>query len=290
MNWTIKLSALLISGLIVIGVFAWSQEAEKEPLIAPINTEISSQDVSVILENIFLYPNERSLYGPGEENYGMPVKDEYGKGPVVVVDLKKKPDRVSKLGIGDINSWLHIQLYSDGKPLSRSSGSSDGIYGFSFWVDEPDNIQAIELKELGKVECKVRLSTVVKVCDIPVGDVSRGSQPIFEDDDVRVWDVQWEERAGYNDEPETRIKIGIETKTKFMALRSVFKAKDKEEDIHPTSSSLIPVSDTLEAATISFSRYVTISSLEGAELWKIVPVFEKTFPARFVPQKDIFRN
>lgn len=288
MTSTKKLLAVLIPVVIIVGMTALSQEVEQEPLIAPINQEISSHDVAVILENVFLYPNERSLYGPGKENYGMPVQEEYGKGPVVVINLKKKPDWVGKLGIGDVLSWLDVQLNSDGKPLSRRSASSKGIFGFGFWVPGPDNVQSVELTSLGKVECKIRLSTVVKVCDIPVNDVSRGSRPFFEDDDVRVWDVKWQEKSGYNNEPETSVKIGIETKTKFMTLNTVFKNKDGGIDIQPTSSSLIPTSDSLEKATLVFSRYVAKSSLKGAELWKIVPVVEKTFPVRFVPQKDVF--
>jgi len=283
-----KLSAVLITLVIIVGIKALSQEVEQEPLIAPINQEISSHDVAVILENVFLYPNERSLYGPGKENYGMPVQEQYGKGPVVVLNIKKKPDWIGKLSSGSNSDWLHVYLYSDGKPLSRHSGSSTGVYGFNFWVLGPDDVQSFELTTLGNVECKIRLSTIIKVCDIPANDISRGSQPFFEDDNVQVWDVKWMEKSGYNNEPETSVKIGIETKTKFMTLEAVFKNKDEGNDIHPTSSSVIPASDSLEKATLVFSRYVAKSSLKGAELWKIVPVIEKTFPVRFIPQKDVF--
>jgi hypothetical protein len=283
-----KLSVVLIPLAIIVSMTALSQEIEQEPLVAPINQEISSHDVAVILENIFLYPNERSLYGPGKENYGMPVREEYGKGPVVVINIKKKPDWSGKLSSGGINPWLHVQLYSDGKPLSPGTGSSTGIFGFSFWVPGPDNVNSVELTKLGNVECMIRLSTVVKVCDIPANDVSRGSQPFFEDDNVQVWDVKWQERSGYDNETETSVKIGIETKTKFVTLDAVFKSKDEGQDIKPTSASFIPASDSLEKATLYFSRYVTRNRLNGAELWKIVPVVEKTFPVRFVPQKDVF--
>lgn len=283
-----KFSAVLITVVILGGIKALSQEIEQEPLIAPINQEIRSQDVAVILENVFIYPNERSLYGPGEENYGMPVREEYGKGPVVVINIKKKPDWFEKLSSGGISSWLHVQLYSDGKPLSRHSGSSKGIFGFSFWVPGPDNVHSVELTKLGNVECEIRLSTIVKVCDIPAHDISRGSKPFFEDDDVQVWEVKWQERSGYNNEPETSVNIGIETKTKFMTLDAVFKSIDGGNDIRPTSSSFMPAYDSLEKATLVFSRSVAKGSLNGAELWKIVPVIEKTFPVRFIPQKDVF--
>ena len=217
----------------------------------------------------------------------MPVREEYGKGPVVVLDIKKKPDKIAKLSSGSTHAWLHVQLYSDGQALNPRSGSSTGIYGFSFWVDGPDGVHSVELEELGKVECQIRLSTVVKVCDIPASNVSRGAQPFLEDNDVRIWEIKWEERAGYNNELETLVKIGIETKAKFVELDAVFKGKEGGQDINPTSTSFVPASESGQKDTITFSRYIAKDSLEGAELWKIIPVVEKTFSARFVPQERI---
>jgi len=287
MNGKILFSIVMIL-LFNIGIATTQDSMQEDPMAASVNQEIKAQDAAVVLEHVFLYPNDRSLYGPGEKNYGMPVSMEYGKGPVVVVDIKKEPDHISILGIGSLSDWLQVELYSDGKPLQRKSVSSSGVFGFNFWVDDEKG-QTYELNELGDVECKVKLYSIVKVCDIPVDNVSRSPQPFFEDEDIRVWDVKWEEREkSYADEPETRIEAGIETKTKFVTLRGIFIRKDSEEQLRPTSSSQIEPSDTLEEARISFSRFIDKDKLLKAELWKIVPVIEKTFPLKFVPQKDIF--
>jgi|GEM_PF-3555626 len=290
MNKAKTFSAALIALVLILGATGIARQSEHEPMMAPINAEIGSRDVAVILKNVFLYPNERSLYGPGEQNYGMPVKEQYGKGPVVVLALKKTPDRADKFGLGDVNPWLHVQLFSDGKPLSHHSASDTGIYGFNFWVAGSAGVESFELEKLGNVECLVRLSTVIKVCDIPVGNVQRGSNPIFEDEDVRVWDVRWDEKPGYEGQPATRLEIGIETKTKFMALNAVFKGREGGEDLKPTSMSLIEPSEALKKAMLSFSGFYAVNRLTGAELWKTVPVIEKRFPVKFVPQKNILRN
>lgn len=48
--------------------------SDKVPLVALVNERIQTQDSVVVVKEIVIYPNEESLYGPGEENYGMPVK------------------------------------------------------------------------------------------------------------------------------------------------------------------------------------------------------------------------
>ena len=290
MNKAKKFSAALIPLVLILGATVIARQTEPEPMMAPINAEISSRDVAVILKNIFLYPNERSLYGPGEPNYGMPAKQQYGKGPVVVLELKKKPERDEKFELGELNPWLDVQLFSDGKPLSRSSSNSTGIYGFNFWTAGTGNAESVELEKLGNVECLVRLSTIIKVRDIPVANVERGSKPFFEDEDVRVWNVRWNEKPGYDGQPETRLEIGIETKKKFVSLNAVFRGKEGGEDIQPTSMSVNEPSGALDKAELSFSSSYAVSRLSGAELWKTVPVIEKRFPVKFVPQKNILRD
>jgi hypothetical protein len=290
MKKRIRLFGWLIPLVLVLGATVIARQTEPEPMMAPLNAEVSARDAAVILRNVFLYPNERSLYGPGESNYGMPVKLQYGKGPVVVLDLKKKPDRAEKFELGGLNPWLDVQIFSDGKPLSRSTTSSTGIYGFNFWVARMGDVESYELEKLGNVECLVRLSTIVKVCDLPVAIVERGSKPFFEDGDVRVWNVRWSEKPGYDGQPETQLEIGIDMKTNFVSLNAVFRGKEGGEDIQPTSMSVNEPSGAPDKAELSFSRSFPVSRLSGAELWKTVPVIEKRFPLRFVPQKTILRD
>ena len=283
MNRPQSISAIAMIAAAAVVLSGGIQQTEREPLIAPINAELSALDVAVLVENVFLYPDERSLYGPGEENYGMPVKEEYGKGPVVVLDIRKPPDRLDKVMSQGEVEWIDVKVYSDGKPLNSVSTSSDGVFGFSFWVRSGD-MQSIELEELGNVECKVRLGTVQKVCDLPLNDVPRGSQPFFDDEDVRIWSVKWEEKAvSYSEIPETGVGLDIELRGEVMRFGVVFKKSGSGQDIRPTSTSL-------GDERIRFRRHIAKSDITGAELWKLVPAIEKTYPANFVPQKEIFRD
>jgi len=274
--------SLIMASILFFPSAVGSQEREHEPMVAPINQEVSSHDVSVILKYVFLYPDERSLYPPGQQNFGMPVELEYGKGPVVIVEIRREPAMIDRLTSVVKPDWIHVQVYSDGKPLSPRS-SSGAITGFSFWAEQADG-NVIELDRLGNVKCQIRLSTIVKVGEMSVQDVARGMRPIIEDADVNVWDVKWDERAtSYSTEPETSIRLGIERKSKWAAFDVVFKRRGSGEGIHPTSSSG-------GENDISFSRNLYKNELSSAELWKIVPVVEKTYPVRFIPQKDYFRE
>jgi len=130
--------------------------ADEGPLLAMLNERITTEDSTVVVEEVILYPNESSIYGPGEENYDMPVKEMYGKGPVVLIRIEKEPGHPRDCSFED--NWLKVDLFSDGRRLQQRYGGSRGskrmVFGFSFWAEvdmsvDPDG--AIELEELGSL-------------------------------------------------------------------------------------------------------------------------------------------
>lgn len=173
--------------------------SDELPLEVLINERIQTPDSVVIVKKVVVYPNEESLYGPGDENYGMPVKEEYKKGPVVLLEIEKNPGHPWYAPFA--SDWIKLELFSDGKKLSATNSGEIGnnrmVFGFSFWaaVDmsvSPDG--AIELEKLGELKLKVTISRITKVFDIPTHDISRGRDAIYEDEDLEILEVKWEEK------------------------------------------------------------------------------------------------
>lgn len=252
---------------------ASSEAIENKPLVAQLDETIQTQDSSVTVEKIVIYPNEQSLYGTGQENYGMPVKLKYGKGPVMVLHINKYPDypRGALLGL----DWIQADLYSDGKKLGKSTGGYLGpagnVFGFNFWVEvdmsvSPDG--AVELDELGQLELKVTLFKVAKIFDFPLHDLPRGKTPVYEDENVQIWEALWGRKREL-----TSLNIGLQNKTKSASYYLTFRAKDSKRYIG--------------SGRMDHKFYASKprNELAGAQLWKVVPALvKKISPLKFKPQ------
>jgi hypothetical protein len=253
--------------------------AAEKPLVALLNKKIQTQDSAIIVEKVVIYPDENSLYGQGQENYGMPVKEEYGKGPLVVLDIEKYPNypRGALTGL----DWIEVELFSDGKSLGKSGGGETEpgrmVFAFNFYVPVDMSVSsdgAIELEQLGDLELKITLFKVVKFFDLPTHDLPRGKNPIYEDESVQLWEAKW--KMIWNDYDKrkiTTLDLKLRNKTESASYDLTFQAKGSPK--------------YLASGRADYRFYPSLpkSELAGAQLWKIVPGLEKTISSlKFIPQ------
>ncbi len=268
-----RFSIALILIVVSLSFQTQSITAEEKPLVALLNGKIETQDSIVVVEKVVIYPNEKSLYGPGEENYGMPVKDEYRKGPVVVIDIEKNPGHPWNAPFAD--DWILVELFSDGKKLSATNSGEIGknrmVFGFSFWAAVDMDVSpegAIELEELGELELKVTISRIAKVFDIPTHDIPRGKDAIYEDEDVQIWEVRWNKD--------------------FTSLRVRFNSKNELASYNlawPGEKNYIVGAVGYISSWKEYRRSLPKSEFTGAQFWKCVKLTGKTMsPLKFVPQ------
>lgn len=261
-------------------LFLTSAEAiEKKPLVAQLNETIHAQDSAVTVEKIVIYPNEQSLYETGQVNHGMPVKQEFGKGPIVVLHINKYPDypREALFGL----DWIQVDLFSDEKKLGQGIrgdfGSAGRVFGFNFWVKADMSVSpdgAVELEELGQLELKVTLFKVVKIIDFALHDLPRGETPVYEDGNVRIWEALWGKKWDkYQEKNITTFNIDLQNKTESASYHLTFRSKGSNQYIGPGRMDH------------QFYANETKNELAGAQLWKVVPALRKTIaPLKFKPQ------
>lgn len=268
-----RFSISLIIIVIPLSFQTQSITAEEKPLVALLNEKIETQDSVVVVKKIVIYPNEESLYGQGEENYGMPVKDEYRKGPVVVLDIEKNPGHPRNAPFA--GDWIRMELFSDGKKLSGGSGGETGknrmVFGFSFWVAVDMDVSpegGIELEELGELELKVTISRIAKVFDIPLSGMPLGKAPVFEDEDVQIWEIRWNKN--------------------FTTLRVRFNSKNESASYNlawPGEKDYIVGAVGDINSWEEYHRGLRKSEFTGAQFWKCVKLTGNTMsPLKFVPQ------
>ncbi|MBW1772022.1 MAG: hypothetical protein JRJ82_03915 [Deltaproteobacteria bacterium] len=271
-------SRFFVLGCMFALLSIWPQPTagQERPLVARINETIQTRDSTVVVEKVVIYPNERSLYGPGEENHGMPVREEYGKGPVVVLRVDKKPGHPWDIPFAD--EWILVELFSDGRRLGQRGSGDHGTnrmaFGFNFSVEvdmsvSPDG--SVALQKLGEVALEVTVSRIRKVLDLPLHDVPRGSDPIFEDEDVQIWEVQW---GRSRKDQYTHLRIRFNSKADSATYFINYEGKDGSRLGASTTES-----GTEHAKRISKDRLANVG------FWKIVTTARRTFsPLKFLPQ------
>ncbi len=235
---------------------------EQKPLVAHLNERIQTSAGEVIIEKVIVYPDEASLYGgPGEVNYGMPVEEEYGNGPVVILSVLKQPTLPPYSIFG--TDWLKVELYSDGKRLSRRIGGEKSprrlIYGFSFWVETGMDVSpegGVELDELGDLDLVVTVSKVEKIFDVPLRSIPQGSKAIFEDENVQILEVRLRESVQHKT-ASLHVKIHSKTESAYYGL--VYKGAGASHF------------ESTGAITISYP----VNNHDVAEFWKIVPLAQR---------------
>ena len=248
---------------------------EGKPLVALLNEKIQTQDSVVVVEKVVIHPDESSIYEPGEENYGMPVTEEYGKGPVVILRIEKQPGHPWNIPFDD--DWIQVELFSDGKKLSGTNSGEIGknrrVFGFSFWAAVDMSVSpegAIELRELGEVELKVTISRIVKVFDIPISGLPLGKAPIFEDEDVQIWEVRWNKDF-------TSLRIRFKSKTELVSYNLAWLG-EKNYIVGAVGD----ISSWKE-----YHRSLPKSEFTGAQFWKCIKLTRKTMsPLKFLPQRS----
>jgi len=262
---------MVLTLAVSLSLFRNMMAAEEEPRVAVLNERIETDDSTVIVEEVVLYPNESSIYGPGEENYDMPVKEMYGKGPVVLIRIEKEPGHPRDCPFE--NDWLKVDLFSDGRRLQQRYGGSRGsnrmVFGFSFWAEvdmsvAPDG--AVELEQLGSLELQTTVSKIRKVFYLPLEDVPRGEKPFFEDEDVRIWEVKWDESwSEAHRVSRTYLLVRFDTKTASATFFLNFLGKD---------NSRLGASGTESGK--AHVRSVPKGQLAAVEFWKIVPLAQRS--------------
>ena len=280
---TIRLARILGAFTIVTVCSSFMPQqmaAEQKPRVALINEKIQTQDSAVVVEKVVVYPDEGSVYGPGEENYGRAVKDEYSKGPIVVLRIERYPGHPWDWDALFADEWIRVELFSDGRKLQQSCSGEEGsgrlVFGFSFWAEADTSVsreRAVELKELGELEIKIALSRIVKVFDIPLHDLPRGEDPIFEDEDVQIWEVRWEERRSkFRQKNFLSLRVRFKSKTEFASYNLAFLGEKG------------PVGAVGDISSWK-EYYRSVPEITGAQFWKCVKLTERTIsPLRFVPQ------
>jgi len=210
----------------------------------------------------------------------MPVKEEYEKGPVVILRIEKQPGHPWDIPFA--HDWLKVDLFSDERRLSGSGsgpwGSNRIVFGFTFWAEADMSVSpdgAVELERLGELTLKVTVSKTRKVLDLPLRNMPSGKDPFFEDDDVQIWEVQWEEKwSEFGKDDFTCLKVRFNSKTDSASYFLNSSGKD---------GSRLGASTT-ESWT-EHLKGIPKSQLAEVQFWKTVPLAARTISSlEFLPQ------